>query len=1492
MEKTCPNCGSIFAHASSLSRHKKVCGSDTPRLPCSRCTLTFTRAHDLRRHVEHSCKGSKRPAAEKIPENPLLPEKRPLVDYSSSEEEVAMDVDTYQPATSYMPEQPVTSVHPFGSWRAAEESEEESVEPSNDEEESSNDESWHTAAEEEPWELEETSPHTEEPAPLNLDTLRKALPWAQYRGIEEEAFSAATQQMGGNPLFDFEFSPVSEKQWLKRVQKTVYHTRLRQRRAPEETDDIGVGIVNALEDGTRQHLEKIGARDEDRVFLALTPHGFEHTYQTTAFTVQEFRAGSTRLEELLRKLAGKLNSNQSFHPDQGFQLDLTLVRPMGTGSGREKDLSPGRMGYLMSRKLKNSIIWIKNSDELCCARAIVTLKARAEWKIVEKQVQVEEGRELPDQVLLVELKEKAKDLLTDYNTLRRTSEERKKPTLQLIYARQLHRNAEVPEGPCGLEEIKKFQTYLYTLTPPFQLKVFCDQSHKPLYTGPQKVDKDHILVLLKSQNHYDCITSLKGFFVRSYWCDDCDRAFNTDDPAHHSCLGQHCHACGKNPCPDRFGKAHLPCEKCHGLFFGPTCFQHHKTNGWCDTLHTCTTCFARYKTDKEHTCWHAKCPNCKIEDDLREHKCYIQPVEEEEEGGKPPLFVYADIETMTLANRSFQPNLLCYQTNKKGSTIQTLKGEDCCTQFIKELSKLALVPAGKKKRERPVIVLFHNLKGFDGVFILNALYQDGRRVINQACTGAKVLTFKTGSITFKDSLCFLPFPLSAFPNTFGIKELKKGYFPHAFNTPENQAYVGSIPPKQYYDPEGMKTKDKEAFEEWYDKQTGEFDMQKELEEYCRSDVALLKAGCEAFVAQFKQEADFNPFERCATIASACNLYWRRSIEEGTDAAMIAIRPLRGWHGAQVNQSRAALEWLTYHESRLPNDGVAERIKHARNGGEKSLRTSKGKEHVDGWDGETAYEFLGCLWHGCPRCYPHKRDLRHSIMPDRSPNEVHRATQEKLRRLEERYEVKSIWECDWTKKKQQDPSVKAFVRGLKWMDPLQPRDAFFGGRTGAVALHHQAGPGEKIFYVDVTSLYPWVNKTCEYPLGHPDILTNPTIEEFSEYFGLAKVTILPPAELFHPVLPMRIGEKLTFPLCAACVKKEQAEPLLKRSATCGHSRGERALVGTWCTPEIEEAQKRGYELLEVHEVWNFEKGEGGLFADYVDAWLKIKTEASGWPNNCTTEWEKQDFIERFEEKEGIRLEYGKVEKNPGLKATAKLMLNSFWGKFGQRENLPQVEQCTSPDQLYKLLDEDTLEVQNIRFCTEDVIEVVYVNKEEAVIPNNRTNVFIAAFTTCHARLKLYSYLQTLGEQVLYYDTDSVIYKWSAGLPKVPTGDFLGDLKDELNGDHIVEFVSGGPKNYAYRTEREKTECKVRGFTLNVRGKETLNFDSMRRTILNVLKGEEEEIHQFNPTHFKRDTTLKDVSHVPQKKRYRLVFEKRVIGPSTKSSLPFGYFQNFP
>ena len=64
------------------------------------------------------------------------------------------------------------------------------------------------------------------------------------------------------------------------------------------------------------------------------------------------------------------------------------------------------------------------------------------------------------------------------------------------------------------------------------------------------------------------------------------------------------------------------------------------------------------------------------------------------------------------------------------------------------------------------------------------------------------------------------------------------------------------------------------------------------------------------------------------------------------------------------------------------------------------------------------------------------------------------------------------------------------------------------------MHHKVNTflGEQIHYVDVTSLYPWVNKTALYPVGHPKILTNIDHTDISQYFGIAKVHVLLPSRV--------------------------------------------------------------------------------------------------------------------------------------------------------------------------------------------------------------------------------------------------------------------------------------------------------------------------------------------------------------------------------------------
>ena len=115
-----------------------------------------------------------------------------------------------------------------------------------------------------------------------------------------------------------------------------------------------------------------------------------------------------------------------------------------------------------------------------------------------------------------------------------------------------------------------------------------------------------------------------------------------------------------------------------------------------------------------------------------------------------------------------------------------MDGEDCALQFLHDLDDLVDVSDRDQKRE--ILVVFHNLKVFDGMFILHELYQQQREVVDQVTVGAKVLSFKSGPIKFIDSLCSLPIPRASFPTTFNLTELKKGFFPHLFGTPDHQQY--------------------------------------------------------------------------------------------------------------------------------------------------------------------------------------------------------------------------------------------------------------------------------------------------------------------------------------------------------------------------------------------------------------------------------------------------------------------------------------------------------------------------------------------------------------------------------------------------------------------------------------------------------------------------------------------------------------------------------
>ena len=184
-----------------------------------------------------------------------------------------------------------------------------------------------------------------------------------------------------------------------------------------------------------------------------------------------------------------------------------------------------------------SVAVIDNDNELCCTRALVTMKAY-------------------------------RDEEPHYSGLR------KGRTVQGKLAKELHHLACVLEGPCGLNEITLFQQYLSE----YQIVVVSvDHGYQIIYKGPEQAE-DNELILIKNGEHFRACHSLKGFFGGSYYCLRCEQKCNRSDFSRHHCPGLTCYAFHQNDCEDQRkakGSAYVNCRLCERCFFGPTHFSNH-----------------------------------------------------------------------------------------------------------------------------------------------------------------------------------------------------------------------------------------------------------------------------------------------------------------------------------------------------------------------------------------------------------------------------------------------------------------------------------------------------------------------------------------------------------------------------------------------------------------------------------------------------------------------------------------------------------------------------------------------------------------------------------------------------------------------------------------------------------------------------------------------------------------------------------------------------
>ena len=288
---------------------------------------------------------------------------------------------------------------------------------------------------------------------------------------------------------------------------------------------------------------------------------------------------------------------------------------------------------------------------------------------------------------------------------------------------------------------------------------------------------------------------------------------------------------------------------------------------------------------------------------------------------------------------------------------------------------------------------------------------------------------------------------------------------------------------------------------------------------------------------------------------------------------------------------------------------------------------------------------------------------------------------------------------------------------------------------------------------------------------------------------------------------------------------------------------------------------------------------GLFKEYIDTFLKVKQQSSGFPEWCMSEELKMQYIADYKEIEGIELEYEKIVQNDSERARAKELLNNVWGFFSKKPNKPITEIVQDALRFHEILTDESCSVLCKQINSENLL-VKSTPKKDFVDNDIKTNVVIAVHTTMYARLKLHEeILDKLQERALYCDTDSTIFLYNPYTYNPPLGDFLGHLTSVLKpGQHITEFACSGAKNYTCKVVDSSTRAhlynitKVRGLSIKKLGaKKLVNLEKIVDLVLSK----------------ERDNSFNLHSKVV-KKNYSLIFDKCVLKVDQGyMSFPYGY-----
>jgi len=296
-----------------------------------------------------------------------------------------------------------------------------------------------------------------------------------------------------------------------------------------------------------------------------------------------------------------------------------------------------------------------------------------------------------------------------------------------------------------------------------------------------------------------------------------------------------------------------------------------------------------------------------------------------------------------------------------------------------------------------------------------------------------------------------------------------------------------------------------------------------------------------------------------------------------------------------------------------------------------------------------------------------------------------------------------------------------------------RSAYHGGRVECLRLGRLAG--EPIYVLDVNSMYPFVMKVYDYPTKLKRYYTRgePDLlaRLMNRYLAIAHVQV----ETDEPVYCVSRNDELIFP------------------------------VGKFwaylCTPELKYALSRGH-IRAVREYALYQRAP--IFLNWVEDLYALRLEA-------------------------------KQEGNLRKELLYKLLLNSLYGKFGQKIDVwKQIGLC-KPNEVgvVRVINPKTGQRKLMRM-REGVVEV-----HDGEVEGYESMVAIPAHVTAYARMYLWHLMTQAGlEHVYYVDTDC-LWVDTVGYERLmhlvhPV--LLGGLKLEQIADSAMIY---GPKDYVIGTK---------------------------------------------------------------------------------------------